>query len=128
MSNSIQRYFFSTAFRSFGDLSLNRIEIKDANLSRFIDPRDIYYFEADGGYTVVKSRIGEFLVSKNLRVFENKLSSNPFFCRIHHRILLNLAYVDNFDHRRNEAILKTQLSLPVSSRKKESFLQAMRSI
>jgi len=50
------------------------------------------------------------------------------FFRTHQSHLINIQFVEGFDKSNNLAMLKTAEQIPVSTRKKESFLKALQTI
>ena len=105
-----------------------RLEIRDNLTSRFISLSDIKFLDADGSYTSILTTKDSYLISKNLKSFETVLSTYQMFFRIHHKTILNLKWVDYFDHSENIVYLKTGDYKVVSSRRKDAFLKKMRTI
>mgnify|MGYP000047110226 CR=1 FL=1 len=88
-----------------------------------IDLSELLFCETDKGYTTFYLENGKrFIVSKTLKEFETQLS-NANFTRPHQSFMVNLKFIDKYD--KSGAIhLKNGKKIPVSSRKKESFLSA----
>ena len=88
---------------------------------QLIDLKELMYCESDKGYTTFYLNNGnKYLASKSLKEFENKLS-NETFIRPHQSFIVNLKYIDKYD-KSGTIHLKNGKKIPVSSRKKESFL------
>lgn len=88
-----------------------------------IDLNALMYCESDKGYTTFYLDNGKkYMVSKTLKEFEeNLLKAN--FNRPHQSFMVNLKFIDKYD--KSGAIhLQNGKKIPVSSRKKESFLLA----
>jgi len=88
---------------------------------------DIVRCEADQNYThfFFGSR-DKITVSRTLKEFDEILSVNGFF-RVHQSHLINLAWVDRYDKGcGGMAVLKNKVKVPVSTRKKEMFIDALR--
>ena len=82
---------------------------------------ELLYCETDKGYTTFYCNDGKkYLVSKTLKEFEERLY-NANFIRPHQSFMVNLKYIDKYD-KSGVIHLKSGTKIPVSSRKKESFL------
>lgn len=57
---------------------------------------NIIYLEADGNYVKVHSKDQNFLISRNLKYWEDKLPEK-YFVRIHKSFLVNFEYIDNIN-------------------------------
>ncbi|RYD74578.1 MAG: response regulator transcription factor [Sphingobacteriales bacterium] len=68
----------------------------------------------------------KFTVSKTLKEFEKQLMFNGFF-RIHQSHLINLAHVSSVLHGADKVLLNNNHSVEISRRKKQEFLQQLRS-
>lgn len=92
----------------------------------FVRISDIVYFQASGNYTELFLINGEkVLVSRQLKEYENSLSKANFF-RIHHSYLVNLKYVQSYVKRDGGYVIMTNnITLDISRRKKEAFLDRM---
>jgi two-component system LytT family response regulator len=86
-----------------------------------IDLNELMFCETDKGYTTFYCSDGKkYMVSKTLKQFEERLSEANF-TRPHQSFMVNLKFIDKYD--KSGAIhLKNGKKIPVSSRKKESFL------
>lgn len=86
-----------------------------------IELKELLYCESDSGYTTFYcNNDKKYVVSKTLKEFEEQLTEANF-TRPHQSFMVNLAFIDKYD--KSGAIhLKTGKVIPVSSRKKESFL------
>ncbi len=88
-----------------------------------IDLNQLMFCESDKGYTTFYcSDARKYVVSKTLKEFEESLSKANFI-RPHQSFMVNLSFIDKYD--KSGAIhLKNGKKIPVSSRKKESFLSS----
>lgn len=84
--------------------------------------------EASENYTqvFVKGK-DNIMMAKTLKEFEEILSTYGFF-RTHQSHLINIHYVDVFDKSNNVVLLKTGERIPISTRKRESFLKALQNV
>jgi len=88
-----------------------------------IDLNELLFCESDKGYTTFYCNDGKkYVVSKTLKEFEEQLTSTNFV-RPHQSYIVNLKFIDKYE--KSGAIhLKNGKKIPVSSRKKETFLSA----
>ena len=87
---------------------------------------DIVRFEGDGSYTTVCLADGKrIMVSRNIKEYEQLLSSNNFFrCHISH--LVNLQHVKSFSRRDGYyAEMSDGKKITIARRKKEEFISRM---
>ncbi|MCD4771801.1 MAG: LytTR family DNA-binding domain-containing protein [Bacteroidales bacterium] len=101
-----------------------KLVLKTAEKIYLISTRDIIRCESDMGYTQFFLADGKnVLVSKNLKDYEVLLDGLGFF-RIHQSHLINLKYIDYYDKTEGGSVkMKDKSMLPLSRRKKESFLK-----
>lgn len=86
-----------------------------------IDLKDLMYCESDKGYTTFNMSSGKkHLASKSLKEFEPQLPEHTF-TRPHQSFIVNLKYIEKYD-KSGIIHLKNGIKIPVSTRKKESFL------
>lgn len=95
----------------------------------FINPDDIYYCEADGGYTRFFLPTGKpTIISKTLKEVEEVLD-NKGFCRVHASYLINLKHVERYIRGDGgEIIMADGKNIPVSRNKKQEFLNLLEKI
>lgn len=85
---------------------------------------ELIYCESDKGYTTFYCNDGnKHLVSKTLKEFEDRLLEANFQ-RPHQSFMINMKFVDKYD-KSGTIYLKNGTKIPVSSRKKESFLSSL---
>lgn len=88
-----------------------------------IDLNELMYCESDKGYTTFFcTGDKKFIVSKTLKDFEEVLLNHQFL-RPHQSFMVNLKFIDKYD-KSGEIVLRNQQKIPVSTRKKESFLSS----
>lgn len=86
-----------------------------------IDLDELMYCESDKGYTTFYcTEDKSYMVSKTLKEFEERLSTENF-TRPHQSFMVNLKFIDKYD-KSGIIYLKNGKNIPVSSRKKEHFL------
>ena len=118
----------SDSLRSSGQ-DEKKILLKTAESIHLVLLSDIYYCEADGGYTHFYTRKGNnILVSKPLAEYE-ELFTEYGFCRIHKSYLVNLQKVQRFEKEDGGyVVMEGELKVPVASRKKEQLMQLLEKI
>ncbi|MGB0870583.1 MAG: LytR/AlgR family response regulator transcription factor [Flavobacteriales bacterium] len=85
--------------------------------------KDLLYCKSDKGYTSFYLENGKsFMASKPIKNFETQFVS-PKFIRVHQSYIVNLDYVDRYD-KSGVIHLINREEIPVSTRRKESFLKA----
>ena len=86
-----------------------------------IDLDQLLFCESDKGYTTFYcSDNRKYMVSKTLKEFEERLTKANF-TRPHQSYIVNLKFIDKYD-KSGVIYLKNGKKIPVSSRKKEQFL------
>ena len=100
-----------------------KIILKTLDSIYAVSIKDIVRCEAEESYTTFFLNNGEKIVmSKPLKEYDELLSAYGFF-RTHQSHLINLDYFEKYKKDVGFAVLKDKSSVPVSSRKKEMFLQ-----
>lgn len=86
-----------------------------------IDLSELLFCESDKGYTTFYLSNGKkYVASKPIKEFEDQLLKANF-TRPHQSFMVNLKYIDKYD-KSGSIYLKNGKKIPVSSRKKESFI------
>lgn len=99
----------------------NKLILSLQDSFQVIDLNELMYCESDKGYTTFYlSNHKEHLASKTLKEFEERLTEANFI-RPHQSFMVNLKFIDKYD-KSGLIHLKNGKVIPVSSRKKESFL------
>ncbi len=102
-----------------------KIVISSQNGLKFVEPINIIRCEADGRYTKIVFQDGSTLLSsKNLKEFEDELSSEMFF-RVHHSHLINIKQVDQFYKNDDVIIMSNSDKIPLAQRKKNEFMETL---
>lgn len=94
-----------------------------------VEIKDILYCKAEGNY-IQFFCIDDvnYLITKKLKEYENQLIEHDFF-RIHHGYLVNLRMVKSFIKTDGGTVVMTDgTNLPVSTRKKEAFLNRIEAL
>lgn len=102
-----------------------RISLNTTDSVYSIKIKDITYCKSDKNYTDIYLENGKkLLISKTLKDFELLLLDFGFF-RVHQSYLINMNFVSRYEKKGlvGNAILENETKIPVSSRKRESFLR-----
>lgn len=84
---------------------------------------DIIYFESDGAYTNIITKVDKIVSSKNLGHYE-KLLPKEQFKRSHHSYILNLNHMQLLTKGRTGMIKMTNgTEIPVAQRRMQEFMQ-----
>ena len=99
-----------------------RVILKTAETVYAVSEKDILYCKSDGNYTTFYTQLNEkILISKPLKSAEEILSPE-LFIRCHQSYIVNKNHVLKYN-KSGVLILKTNLKVPVSSRRKEYTLE-----
>lgn len=86
-----------------------------------VNLNELMFCESDNGYTTFFCSDGKkYLVSKTLKEFEEQLTKSHFI-RPHQSFIVNLNFIDKYE-KSGVIYLKNGKKIPVSSRKKEHFV------
>jgi len=86
-----------------------------------IELKELLYCKSDKGYTTFYLSNGKnYMASKPLKDFESQLPEE-IFVRTHQSYFVNINHIDNYN-KKELVVLKDGQEIPVSIRKKESFL------
>ncbi len=113
------------AFKHNVDIENNnsrKLILKNNEAVHLLDVEQIIYVKADNNYSVFYIEDGrEIMVSKSLKVYDQKLSNYGFF-RIHQSHLVNQKYIVAFNKRDETLTLSKNIILPVSQSKRRQLL------
>ncbi|WP_299007287.1 LytTR family DNA-binding domain-containing protein [uncultured Tenacibaculum sp.] len=109
-----------------GDSNFNKIALPTESGYEIINPNQILYCQADSNYSSVTFINGKkIILSKTLKYIEELLPKTSFH-RIHKSYLVNLNHIVRFNKSVDLYVeLNNGEQLPLASRKKESFLNAI---
>ncbi len=116
---------YQTLIANLTNKDYKKLVLRTHDAISIVETPDIVRCHGDAGYTsfcLGDSR--QIMVSKNLKYYEDLLSSYGFF-RVHQSHLVNLKMVDSY-HRKDEVIImKNKDVVPLAQRKKEAFIQIL---
>lgn len=89
---------------------------------KFIAQTEIMYCCADGNYTEItladNAKIPTYKSLKELELILDK----DYFIRVHHKYIVNIMYVINFNGMQNDISLQNNINIELSRRKRKDFL------
>ena len=92
----------------------------------FMDLNDILYFEAEGSYTTIHHKSGKDLAVKKIKHFEDLLSADKRFLRIHRSYLINVSLIKKYSKKDGLSVTYDDKTLlPISREKKDEFEEFM---
>jgi two-component system, LytTR family, response regulator len=105
-----------------------RIAIASMNDLLFFNIEDVLHLEAFSNYTIIDFvNHAKITTSKTLKDYEDMLPSD-MFCRVHHSHIINISHVKKYiKGEGGQVILSNGTVIDVSRRKKDEFLQAIKS-
>jgi len=74
-------------------LSEERLAVEIGNDTFLVPLEDVLYFEAQRKYCFVYTNARRYLIGKSISELESKLSSSPWFLRVHRSYIVNLNHV-----------------------------------
>jgi two-component system, LytTR family, response regulator len=111
---------------NLAERKLKKIAILIGDSLVFMALNEIEYFEAQGAYTNIHHKNGTDLTVKNLKHFEELLSADKRFFRIHRSYFVNLTLIKKYSKKDGLSIAyNDKVVLPVSREKKEEFEELM---
>lgn len=98
--------------------------VKSGKQYEKIKLEDIYYIEAQGSYSNIVTKKGDYIISFNLSHFHEEVS-NALFLRIHRSYIINLINVKSFDA---STVTINEKALPLSKPFQEKFISAIKKV
>ncbi|MFN8309884.1 MAG: LytTR family DNA-binding domain-containing protein [Chitinophagales bacterium] len=93
----------------------------------FVDTDELLYLQAEGAYTRFVLNDGRvYVVSKKIKEYEEALSADNFFFRIHRSYIINLKMVSKYVKSEGGfVILRGDIQLPLARERKDDFVALM---
>jgi len=105
--------------------NFGKIAIASVNAIEFVNISDIIYCKADNVYTEVHLRDSIITATKNLKDFDDILSTHSFF-RVHHSYLINMNHIKKYiKGDGGTVIMNNDAEIEVSRRRKSAFLELL---
>lgn len=97
-----------------------------SNATKFVKLKEIVMLHAEGAYTNIYLRSGEcLLASKNLKMFEDKLTNANNFFRAHKSYIVNLNFVKECNKSEGILELEGKIKANISNDKFDTFMSKM---
>lgn len=122
---NIQRY--SALKQNLESDTSKKIAVAIGQSIKFLNLDDIVYIKADGAYSeIVMHDDNKYVISKNLKHFEDILTTSKSFIRVHKSFLINTRYVSEYvKSDGGYLILKDKYEVNITHDKVEKLLQIL---
>jgi two-component system LytT family response regulator len=125
--NSYIRERMETLQKNLKAYQIKKIVIPLSEGSLFVELNDIVFLKAEGSYANIFFKDGnKVIVSKNLKDYEDQLTMEEGFFRIHRSFLINTKYITHISSDGSEATMINQSIVNISRDRKQDFLYYMK--
>lgn len=125
--HSLIRERLETLKANLEEQKIKRIVVPVSEGSLFIEIKDIVCLKSEGSYVNIFLKDGnKILVSRNIKDYENQLTTEEGFFRTHRSFLVNTRYVRSISPDGNEVELINKQVAAVARERKQEFSQFMR--
>ena len=106
---------------------LKKIAVPSGNSLLFLETEKIIFIKGEGAYSEINCENNEkYLVSRNLKNFEDIICFNSIFVRTHKSYIVNTQFIRAYNKSDGGSLeLKNGLQLPLSNEKLEIILEAI---
>lgn len=113
---------------SYNTKTVETIAISTLDTIEFVNVNDIIYLQAESAYTrIVINDAKDIVASKNIKEFEDTLSTNKNFIRTHRSYLVNSNYIVRYNKTEGGSVeMKGGAQLPVSKKAKDELMERMK--
>jgi len=94
----------------------------------FVKANDILYLQADGSYTYVVTAKSRTLISKRIKEFEDILSEDIRFFRIHRSYIVNTQYIREYVRTEGILHMDNNETITVARERRQAFEEQIRDI
>lgn len=127
-----QKFDFKKRYQTLLDTlqeKQRKIVVKTKKSMFIVDQDDIVHCQSDRNYTFFYLSDGrKILTSKSLKEYEPILTL-PDFIRCHRSYIVNLKYIDRYEHKDGGTIImKDNTEIPLSRSSKEAFLDILENL
>lgn len=124
--NSLIKERLDTLKTNLQEQKIKKIVVPVSDGSLFIDVSDITHLKAEGSYVNIFLRDGnKILVSKNIKDYENQLTTAEGFFRTHRSYLVNTKYITAIKADTSEAELANKQVIAIARERKNEFSSFM---
>lgn len=107
---------------SLQDKSISKMIVQHAGSNRMLELKEIIAIEANEAYTTITdSQMNRYTLSKNLKHFENLLSENMDFFRVHKSWIVNKKWIESYNVSQLEIVLQNGIIAKLSKYRKAEF-------
>jgi len=86
----------------------------------------ITFIKAEGSYARVETmQLGSFLISKNLKYFEDMLNHFDHFMRVHRSYLVNLNFASKILKSNSVIVLENDIEVPIMNEKIDDIIKSL---
>jgi len=125
--NSLIRQRLQTLQSNLEEYIIKKVVVPLSEGSLFVELKDILYLKADGSYCNIFFKDGtKVVVSKTVKDYEEQLTPEEGFFRIHRSYLINSSYVTSFASDYFDVTLVNDITLTVSRDRRVEFMQYMK--
>lgn len=120
--NSLIKERLETLKTNLEEQQIKKIVVPVSSGSLFIDIRDITHLKAEGSYVNIFLKDGnKILVSKNIKDYENQLTTHEGFFRTHRSFLVNIRHIKTVLADGTEATLVNNQNISIARERKQEF-------
>lgn len=107
-----------------------KLVLPDGQGLSVVQTEDVVRLESDGSYTIFFMQDGsKYLISRHLKEFENTLSDNDAFVRVHRSHLINMEHVKRYlKGEGGFAVMSDGSEVEISRRRKADFIELLSSL
>ncbi len=125
--NSLIKERIETLQSNLKEKKINKIVVPLSEGSLFLELSDIVYLKSEGSYVNFYLKDGtKILASKNIKDFEQQLSDNEGFFRVHRSYLINTVFVTSVSSDHLTVILQQKTSVSIARDRKQDFLHFLK--
>jgi two-component system, LytTR family, response regulator len=127
--NSLIKERLATLKTNMEQQQIKKIVVPVSEGSLFIELKDITHLRAEGSYVNIFLKDGnKILVSKNIKDYEDQLTSAEGFFRTHRSFLVNARYIKSVAANGTEATVPNNQTISIARERKPEFGAFLKSI
>lgn len=125
--NSLIKERIETLQTNLKEKTIHKIVVPLSEGSLFLELSDIVYLKAEGSYVNFILKDGtKILASKNIKDFEQQLSDQEGFFRVHRSYLINTAFITSISSDHHTVVLQQHDSISIARDRKNDFFQFLK--
>lgn len=113
---------------NINNVHLGKIAVPSGSSLMFLDTDKILFIKGEGAYSEINMEDGlKYLISRNLKNFEDVFQDNPVFFRPHKSYIVNLSHIVSYNKSDGGSLIfKNNQSVPISSDKSQIILEKIK--